>query len=94
MNSLYYHRYLTEHLVTVFEKPPRESDLNHEPSSLLIQRVKNHTGDHMQSSRIRKSRHTGLAAELKKRPRQKGRAGVRSLREERRQEITLMSEVS
>jgi hypothetical protein len=35
-NSLYPHRYFTEHLVGAFEKSPRESDLNHKSSSLLI----------------------------------------------------------
>jgi hypothetical protein len=34
-NSLYPHSYFTEHLVRVFEKSPRENDLNHESSSLL-----------------------------------------------------------
>jgi hypothetical protein len=43
-NSLYPHRHFTEHLVGTFRKSPRESDLNHEFSSLLIQRLKNYTG--------------------------------------------------
>jgi hypothetical protein len=36
-NSLYPHRYFTEHLVDVFRKLQQESNLNHEFSSLLIQ---------------------------------------------------------
>jgi hypothetical protein len=33
----------TEHLVGALEKSPRENDLNQEPSSLLIRRLKNLT---------------------------------------------------
>jgi hypothetical protein len=45
-NSLYPHRHFTEHLVAVFGKSPRESNLNHESSSLLIRRLENNTGAH------------------------------------------------
>jgi hypothetical protein len=43
-NSLYPLSHFTEYLVGVFRKLPRKSDLNHEYSSLLIQRLKNQTG--------------------------------------------------
>jgi hypothetical protein len=43
-NSLYTHRHFTEHLVCAFEKPPRKNNLNHKSLSLLIRRLKNHTG--------------------------------------------------
>jgi hypothetical protein len=48
-NSLYPHRHFTEQLVGAFRKSPWESDLNQEPSSLLIRRLKNHTGIHLAS---------------------------------------------
>jgi hypothetical protein len=47
-NSLYHHRHFNEHLVGAFRKSPRESDLNHESSSLLNRRLKNHTGISLQ----------------------------------------------
>jgi hypothetical protein len=47
-NSLYPHMHFTEHLVDVFRKSLRESDLNHKFSSLLIRRLKNNTGLHLQ----------------------------------------------
>jgi hypothetical protein len=47
-NSLCSHSHFTEQLVDVFEKSLQESDLSQEPSSLLIRRLKNHTGDHLQ----------------------------------------------
>jgi hypothetical protein len=47
-NSLYPYRHFTEQLVDVFRKSPRESDLNHKSSSLLIRRLKNNTGPHLQ----------------------------------------------
>jgi hypothetical protein len=40
---LYPYKYFTEHLMVVFEKSPRKNDLNHETSSLLIQRLKSYT---------------------------------------------------
>jgi hypothetical protein len=40
-NSLYPHKHFIEHLVDAFEKSPRENNLNHESSSLLIRRLKN-----------------------------------------------------
>jgi hypothetical protein len=43
-NSLYPLRYFTEHLVGVFRKLPRENDLDHEFSSLLIRWLKSTTG--------------------------------------------------
>jgi hypothetical protein len=43
-NSLYTHSHFTEHLVCAFEKPPWKNNLNHESLSLLIRRLKNHTG--------------------------------------------------
>jgi hypothetical protein len=43
-NSLYPHRHFTEHLVDAFGKSPWKSDLNHESSSLLIQRLESYTG--------------------------------------------------
>jgi hypothetical protein len=49
-NSLYPHRHFTKHLVGTFGKPPRESDLNYEPSSLLDRRLKNYTGFTLQPS--------------------------------------------
>jgi hypothetical protein len=42
-NSLYAHRYFTEHLVNAFGKIPLESNLNHESLSLLIWWLKNYT---------------------------------------------------
>jgi hypothetical protein len=36
INNLYPHRHFTKHLVGAFRKPPRESNLDHETSSLLI----------------------------------------------------------
>ena len=47
-NSLSHLRHFTEHLVDVFRKLPWENDLDHKSSSLLIRRLKNHTGDHLQ----------------------------------------------
>jgi hypothetical protein len=44
-NNIYPHRHFTNHLVGVFEKSPRESDLNNESSSLLIRRLKNDIGN-------------------------------------------------
>jgi hypothetical protein len=41
-NSLYHHNHFTEQLMGTFRKSLRESDLNQEPSSLLIQRLKNY----------------------------------------------------
>jgi hypothetical protein len=35
-NSLYPHMHFTKYLVGAFRKSPREKDLNHESSSLLI----------------------------------------------------------
>jgi hypothetical protein len=35
-NSVYPHRHFTEHLMGVFGKSPRKSNLNHESLSLLI----------------------------------------------------------
>jgi hypothetical protein len=46
--SLYPHSHFTEHLVGAFGKPPQESDLNHESSSLLIQWLKHYTGISLQ----------------------------------------------
>jgi hypothetical protein len=42
-NSLYHHRYFTKHLLGAFGKSQRESDLNHESSSLLIRWLKSTT---------------------------------------------------
>jgi hypothetical protein len=41
-NSLYPHNHFTEQLMGTFRKSLWESDLNQEPSSLLIQRLKNY----------------------------------------------------
>jgi hypothetical protein len=43
-NSLYAHMHSIEHLMGAFRKSPLNSNLNHESSSLLIRRLKNHTG--------------------------------------------------
>jgi hypothetical protein len=42
-NNLCPHNHFTEQLVVTFRKSPRDSNLNHESSSLLIQRLKNDT---------------------------------------------------
>jgi hypothetical protein len=63
-NSLYPHRYFTEQLVGAFGKSPRESDLNQEPSSLLIRRLKNHTRVHLQQSTQSGNQNNQLAATL------------------------------
>jgi hypothetical protein len=47
-NSLYPHRYFTEHLVGAFRKPPRERNSNHETLSLSIRWLKNYTGFSLQ----------------------------------------------
>jgi hypothetical protein len=44
-NNIYPHRHFTKHLVGAFRKSPWESDLNNESSSLLIQWLKNDTGN-------------------------------------------------
>jgi hypothetical protein len=43
-NSLYPLSHFTKHLMDVFRKLPRKSNLNHESSSLLIRQLKNLTG--------------------------------------------------
>jgi hypothetical protein len=43
-NSLYPFSHFTEHLVDVFKKLPRENDLDHESSRLLIWWLKSTTG--------------------------------------------------
>jgi hypothetical protein len=51
-NSLCPHSHFIEHLVGAFEKSPRESNLNHESSSLLIWWLKNDTRNNLQQSKI------------------------------------------
>jgi hypothetical protein len=47
-NNLYPHRYFSEQLVDAFEKSPRESNLNHESSSLFIRWLKRYTNISLQ----------------------------------------------
>jgi hypothetical protein len=49
-NNLYPHKHFTKQLVTTFRKSPQESDLNHEFSSLLIQRLKRFTENSLRCS--------------------------------------------
>jgi hypothetical protein len=51
-NNLCPHNHFTEQLVVTFRKSPRDSNLNHESSSLLIQRLKNDTRNNLQQSKI------------------------------------------
>jgi hypothetical protein len=55
-NSLYPHRHFTKHLMDVFGKSPWESNLNQEPSSLLIRWLKNDTGFPLQPSTHKNSK--------------------------------------
>jgi hypothetical protein len=49
-NSLYPHRHFTEHQVGAFGNSPRENNLNHETSSLLIRWFKSNIGFTLQQS--------------------------------------------
>jgi hypothetical protein len=59
-NNLYPHMYFTKYLMGTFRKPPWESDLNCEFSSLLIRRLKNYTKNQLQASQHTKIRRQNL----------------------------------
>jgi hypothetical protein len=56
-NSLYHHSHFTEHLVGTFGKSPRESNLNHESSSLLIWWLKNTASFTLTASKTKNQKH-------------------------------------
>jgi hypothetical protein len=56
------HRHFTKHLADALGKSPQESNSNHETSSLLIRRLENNTGFHLQEFTIQQQIDTALQA--------------------------------